>query len=487
MDGLASQGMEGEGAGAQAASGRSHSQPPPMAAPPLALAARLAAAAVASQRPPGEGMSSARSSARIVAPEEATESRTSAKRARTGTFEAELPLSARVDVFDSGEAVGGRLYIGAQTATVEWRIEDFAAQRQRADGACLDGPKFGLREPWQIFCHPDGRCFNQPQGGPPGVFLRYLGPHERVPAYATIEKLTDGKFQVPENNARDAPFVVLFGRNEIEEWGVCKDFGLFDDAFGRSLNDDGALVLRGRVAWIDPRSDSLLPNEVVSPGRFAASCLAGVDASLQADLGALWAARRPVGAGPSGGPAGDGPVAGVPGDVVLICEQQRFEADRAILATRSAFFRAMFASFKEAEQREVELPDTSARALAATLRFIYTDEGPEIRSIEEAEELLTSSSKFGIPGLMQICSDVLRDRWLTVASAVGLLRLADEHGARSLRAEALAVIGANFDQLKMTTEWDDLLRTGMNPALIQDTLQAVQDASIFAGRASIKL
>lgn len=36
----------------------------------------------------------------------------------------------------------------------------------------------------------------------------------------------------------------------------------------------------------------------------------------------------------------------------------------------------------------------------------------------------------------RICSDVLRDRWLTVASAVGLLRLADEHGARSLRAEA---------------------------------------------------
>jgi hypothetical protein len=413
--------------------------------------------------------------------------------------------------------------LGAQTATVEWRIERFAYQRQRADGACLDGPTFGPREPWQVFCHPDGRCFNQPQGGPPGVFLRYLGPHERVPAYATIEKLVNGEFRVPENNARDAPFVVLFGRNEIEEWGVCKDFGLFDDAFGRDL-DEEALVLRARVTWIEPRPDSLLPREVVSVRRNAAPCFAGTEGSLQADLGALWSARmKPPGAGPSGGPAssgglsvgaGAGPVGGgatsassgmcgskgvgasagagvgaPPADLVLICEQQRFEADRAVLAARSAFFGAMLSNgqFREAGQREVELQDLSARALGAALRFAYTDEGPELRTREEAEELLTAASKLGIAGMLRLCSDCLRDNWLTVGSAVGLLRLADAHGATSLRAEALAVLGANFDQVKASPEWEELLQSGMNPTLIQDTVQAVADASIFAGRASIKL
>ena len=120
--------------------------------------------------------------------------------------------AAAAEIFGGAERTEGRLYVGAQTATVEWRIERFALQRQRADGACLDGPKFGPRDPWQVFCHPDGRCYNQPQGGPPRVFLRYLGRHERVAAYATIEKLVDGEFRVPENNARDVPFVVLFGR-----------------------------------------------------------------------------------------------------------------------------------------------------------------------------------------------------------------------------------------------------------------------------------
>jgi len=329
--------------------------------------------------------------------------------------------------------------------------------------------------------------------------LRYLGPHERVPAYATVEKLTDGEFRVPENNARDAPFVVLFGRNEIEEWGVCKDFGLFDDAFGRGL-DEEALVLRARVAWIEPRADSLLPGEVLSAGSHAAA----YQGSLQADLSALWHARERCfgsAAGPSGGPAAG--VSGVaPADLVLVCggggggggsgEEpggQRFEADRAILAARSSFFGAMLGErrYRESAQREVELRDVSARALTAALRFIYTDEGPELRTREEAEELLAAASKLGIEGLLRRCGSSLTDRWLTVDTAVGLLRMADEHGAKSLRAEALAVIGANFDQIKATAEWDELLRTSMNPSLIQDLLQAVQDASIFAGRASIKL
>jgi hypothetical protein len=133
------------------------------------------------------------------------------------------------------------------------------------------------------------------------------------------------------------------------------------------------------------------------------------------------------------------------------------------------------------------MADISAKVLAATLRFIYTDEGPEMRTREDAEELLAAASKLGISGMLRLCSDYLRDNWLTVETCCSLLALADTHGATSLRAESLAVLGASFDQVKTTPEWDELLRTGMNPALIQDAMQAVSDASIFAGRASIKL
>lgn len=418
----------------------------------------------------------------------------SAKRLRTTTSPS-APSSRQppgaAEIFGSGTG-GCRLFLGARTASTEWRIENFSAQRLRADGACLDGPKFGVREPWQVFCHPDGRCFNQPQGGPPGVFLRYLGQHERVPAYATIETLVDGEFRVPENNTRDAPFVVLFGRNEIEEWGVCKDFGLFDDAFGRGLTPDGSLLLRARVTWIEPRADNLLPREVISVRQNADPIFPGAEGSLQADLAALWSARRPsiCAAGPSGGPAASAvgsTTLAVAGDLMLVCEGQRFEVDRAIVAARSSYFGAMLSGFREAGQKEVNFGDISARAMGSVIRFIYTDEGPEISTCEEAEELLVVSSRLGVPGVLRVCADYLRDNFLTVTTAVSLLRLADEHGVASLREEALAVLGANFDQVKVSPEWDELLRSGMNPALINDTVQAVQNASIFVGRASIKL
>merc|ERR1711977_628248 len=96
--------------------------------------------------------------------------------------------------------------------------------------------------------------------------------------------------------------------------------------------------------------------------------------------------------------------------------------------------------FREAIQREVPLPDITARALGATLRFVYTDEGPEMCTREDAEEFLAAASKLGIPGMLRLCSDYLRDNWLTVERCCSLLSLADTHGAVSLRAEALAVL-----------------------------------------------
>merc|ERR1719198_742142 len=104
--------------------------------------------------------------------------------------------------------------------------------------------------------------------------------------------------------------------------------------------------------------------------------------------------------------------------------------------------------FREAAQREVPMPDITARALGATLRFVYTDEGPEMTTREDAEEFLAAASKLGIPGMLRLCSDYLRDNWLTIDRCCSLLSLADAHGAVSLRAEALAVVGANFDTVK---------------------------------------
>ncbi|CAE7228886.1 Klhl22 [Symbiodinium sp. CCMP2592] len=301
---------------------------------------------------------------------------------------------------------------------------------------------------------------------------------ERIPNEQ--EKLAGSSFRVPENNTRESPFVVVFGRCEIEDWGVCKDFGLFDEDFCAELVDE-ALVLRARVTWIEPRADSLLPREVV---QLKPTALQQGSECLSSHLAGLWAARRGgTNPGPTGGPVGSQSQL-PPSDIVLVADGQRFEADRVLLAARSSYFAGMLA-FREAGQREVLLPVPS-RALASVLRFAYTDDAPELRSYEEAVELLEAASQLSFAGLQRHCSDYLRDTWLTLENVLQLLRVADQHGATSLRAEALAVIAANFDAVKKTEPWEEFLQTGMNPMLIQDLLQAVQTASVAAGRASTR-
>jgi len=209
--------------------------------------------------------------------------------------------------------------------------------------------------------------------------------------------------------------------------------------------------------------------------------------SLQADFAKLWEARR-IFQDRQGSQCEEPNIAGAgfpfPADFVLVCEDVRFEVDKMVLAARSAYFSAMFANqqFREAAQQEVELKDFSAESLEAALRYMYTDKAPMHPTREAAEELLVAASKLEVPGLLRICSDLLRDNYLNHSTAVSLLRLADAHSATSLRTEALATIAANFKRVKRTQEWEELLKTGMNPMLMQDMLQAVYTARRSARR-----
>eukprot|EP00929_Paragymnodinium_shiwhaense_P041233 TRINITY_DN21424_c0_g1_i1.p1 TRINITY_DN21424_c0_g1~~TRINITY_DN21424_c0_g1_i1.p1 ORF type:complete len:216 (-),score=47.28 TRINITY_DN21424_c0_g1_i1:219-866(-) len=212
----------------------------------------------------------------------------------------------------------------------------------------------------------------------------------------------------------------------------------------------------------------------------------------------LWRARQagaaPSVVGPSGGPVqasshGDhaSEAVGLRGDIVILCGGQKFEADRCILAARSPYFNAMLSKYREADEKEVNLPDISPQALTSVLSWFYTDEAPLIQTREDAEDLLVAASRLGVSGLLKATSDYLRDNSLVVETALSLLRLADMHGASSLRSDALAVVGENFSSLKTTPEWDQMLRSNLNPSLIQDMMTAIADASVFQGRASIKL
>ena len=61
-------------------------------------------------------------------------------------------------------------------------------------------------------------------------------------------------------------------------------------------------------------------------------------------------------------------------DIVVVAEEREFPAHRAILAERSAVFRAMFnVDMKENRMKRVVIEDLSADAVSDLLTFIYTE------------------------------------------------------------------------------------------------------------------
>eukprot|EP00959_Pyramimonas_sp_CCMP1952_P133853 2799216-Pyramimonas_sp.AAC.1 len=61
-------------------------------------------------------------------------------------------------------------------------------------------------------------------------------------------------------------------------------------------------------------------------------------------------------------------------DVCFVVEEQRVPAHRCILSARSAYFRAMLSDgFRESDNLEIHIHDTSCAAFQALLKYLHTD------------------------------------------------------------------------------------------------------------------
>ncbi len=62
-------------------------------------------------------------------------------------------------------------------------------------------------------------------------------------------------------------------------------------------------------------------------------------------------------------------------DVILITtNQEEFPAHRAVLASCSPYFHAMFSCFEESNQNRIVLQDVDPRALGLLLEYVYSSE-----------------------------------------------------------------------------------------------------------------
>ena len=150
--------------------------------------------------------------------------------------------------------------------------------------------------------------------------------------------------------------------------------------------------------------------------------------------------------------------------------QVNFYAHKAILATRSPVFAKMFShDMQESATNTIQLPDIEPDALKELLTYIYTGECPNMK--RHAESLLHHAEKYQLPRLKCLCERRLSYD-LQIENAARFLLLADSHGAKQLRQNALQFIGQHVEVLQ-TTEWKDAV--SKNAELLADLVQVMHD------------
>jgi len=162
-------------------------------------------------------------------------------------------------------------------------------------------------------------------------------------------------------------------------------------------------------------------------------------------------------------------------DVILIAEGRRFPAHKVVLCARSEYFRALLASgLKESRQDEVTMSDIGPDVLDILLGFLYRNMLPleDDTSLDgdRLVSLLIAANRFGVAELTAQLEDVIAAN-LDEANVLGLLLLADQHGAPRLVRSCRAFISSpeHLKSVATSTEFHSSM-TELDRVLGQDFL-----------------
>ena len=98
-------------------------------------------------------------------------------------------------------------------------------------------------------------------------------------------------------------------------------------------------------------------------------------------------------------------------DVLIECQEKKFEAHMVILSSSSPVFRGMFQTeMKEKKSQHVEIKDLEPDVVAEMLKFIYTgscvatEENPDLDMVSD---LLVASDMYQMTTLKDVCQTLL--------------------------------------------------------------------------------
>ncbi|KAI6661017.1 Protein roadkill [Oopsacas minuta] len=160
-------------------------------------------------------------------------------------------------------------------------------------------------------------------------------------------------------------------------------------------------------------------------------------------------------------------------DVYLEANNEKIPAHKAILASRSPVFKAMFEhKMEESETGCVTIDDVDIEVLRDLLHFVYTGNSPCLEKF--ADRLLAAADKYALERLKVMCEESLCMN-LTCENAADILILADLHSADQLKSKAIEFIYGHAADVMDCPNWSTLISS--HPNLISEVFRALATAT----------
>ena len=165
-------------------------------------------------------------------------------------------------------------------------------------------------------------------------------------------------------------------------------------------------------------------------------------------------------------------------DVILSTEDgHEFQAHRLVLASSSAYFRAMFLTdMKESQQKRITIRGVSSNSLRALIEYTYSS---KIRvCVDNVENILSAASMLQFIRVEEACYDFLSNN-IEVSNCIDVWNLSELHECTELVDRAESFIRGNFTMVLKSPEYFCLTPKQLARLLCHDKLNVPSESSVF--------